>query len=328
MLDAWGGSSSQYDKELDKQLKNQTDKHSKEQDKTADNAKGRTKDVEDYVHGKEKSELNKYQYSNYAKDGGQYGRLNNRDFSTTLRLAREADRYNNKPREEMRLNNGTTVTNMGTGYERPKIQTQETRAMDQAWQLDTNQKQLAQQLQDAVNRQDLEAFKMSYQQMYQIELSDYQAQSLMIQWSRQQMTQNIIHKNREWFQRAFGYETAQYIDKLSKEDKALAHLFSMSLLNGYVPMELSERIAEEALRETFHKGLNDYLSKHPECNGDVDNIPKVEVEKIMNSSKLAQEATYQQVNNYSMKITKATGGNNADKNQKKIDRLLKQYGGV
>ena len=45
--------------------------------------------------------FNFYTYKNIAKGESQYGMFNDRDYSTTLRLAREADRYNNKPTEHI-----------------------------------------------------------------------------------------------------------------------------------------------------------------------------------------------------------------------------------
>ena len=105
-----------------------------------------TRKYEEEQHKTDKSKLDPNANKNIAKGESQYGMFNNRDYSTTLRLAREADRYNNRPAEHV-MGIGTRKTggnkDYGLGYDRPKIQTMETRAMDQAQQLDTQQKSAA-----------------------------------------------------------------------------------------------------------------------------------------------------------------------------------------
>ena len=99
-----------------------------------------TRKYEEEQHKTDKSKLDPNANKNVAKGESQYGMFNDRDYSTTLRLARETDRYNNRPTEHV-MGIGTRKTggnkDYGLGYDRPKIQTMETRAMDQAQQLDT-----------------------------------------------------------------------------------------------------------------------------------------------------------------------------------------------
>ena len=141
-----------------------------------------TRGLEKEQRSRSKESLDPNAGKNIAQGQGQYGMINNRNYAKTLRLAREADAYNNKPQAHIvRVGSvfGSGIQDMGTGYDRPKIQTMETRAMDQSFQLDTSQKQLAQALQDAVNHKDLNAFIKTYSQLYGITLDKQQAMADM-----------------------------------------------------------------------------------------------------------------------------------------------------
>ena len=216
------------------------------------NAKSKTEGTYKYVQDTSGQSINPHnQNSNYAVGGGEYGRFNNRDYGLTLRLAREADAYNNKPVNQM-FSVGTRhtggVKNLGTGYERPRIQTMETRAMDQAQQLDTAQKSLAQQLQAAINRKDLDAFIAAYQQMYGITLDQYHAQLAMTQMARQLQTQQMLTKDMaEWqsyFTRAFSASTAATITNLIGTNPMFATYLSY-YLTGQATPEQSEYVSSQ-----------------------------------------------------------------------------------
>ena len=180
--------------------------------------------------------------------------FNNRDYSTTLRLARETDRYNNRPAEHV-MGIGTRKTggnkDYGLGYDRPKIQTMETRAMDQAQQLDTQQKSAAIALQDAVNRKDLEAFKMAYMQLYGIALSDRDATVAMTNMIRTTETQQILAQGMDYFKRAFGTETGTALYNLSQSENnpMLANMLGQIITGGVVPPEKGEIFLQQATDE-------------------------------------------------------------------------------
>lgn len=204
----------------------------------SDNAKG----LEKQQRETKKTDLNKYQNSNYATDGGQFGRANNKDYSTTLRLARQADAYNAKPTPHMYSARwGQGMQDVGTGFDRPNVETQETRAMNQTWQLDTNQKQLAQALQDAVNHKDLDAFKATYAQLYGINLSDYQARMSMSQLAHSGYIQQHLAKDlADWQNRFQNFSTAEragaYADLVSNGQGMLAGLIGGNLLPYFSPV--------------------------------------------------------------------------------------------
>ena len=213
-----------------------------------------TRKYEEEQHKTDKSKLDPNANRNIAKGESQYGMFNNRDYSTTLRLAREADRYNNRPAEHV-MGIGTRKTggnkDYGLGYDRPKIQTMETRAMDQAQQLDTQQKSAAIALQDAVNRKDLEAFKMAYMQLYGITLSDRDATVAMTNMIRTTETQQILAQGMDYFKRAFGTETGTALYNLSESENnpMLANMLGQIITGGVVPPEKGEIFLQQATDE-------------------------------------------------------------------------------
>lgn len=213
-----------------------------------------TRKYEEEQHKTDKSKLDPNANKNVAKGESQYGMFNDRDYSTTLRLAREADRYNNRPAEHV-MGIGTRKTggnkDYGLGYDRPKIQTMETRAMDQAQQLDTQQKSTAIALQDAVNRKDLEAFKMAYMQLYGITLSDRDATVAMTNMIRTTETQQILAQGMDYFKRAFGTETGTALYNLSQseDNPMLASMIGQIITGGVVPPEKGEIFLQQATDE-------------------------------------------------------------------------------
>ena len=213
-----------------------------------------TRKYEEEQHKTDKSKLDPNANKNVAKGESQYGMFNDRDYSTTLRLAREADRYNNRPAEHV-MGIGTRKTggnkDYGLGYDRPKIQTMETRVMDQAQQLDTQQKSAAIALQDAVNRKDLEAFKMAYMQLYGITLSDRDATVAMTNMIRTTETQQILAQGMDYFKRAFGTETGTALYNLSQseDNPMLANMLGQIITGGVVPPEKGEIFLQQATDE-------------------------------------------------------------------------------
>lgn len=188
------------------------------------------------------------QKGNYAKTGGSKGSLTGKDFSSTLNLMRRADKYNNKPVENMihyGSYKGSGIQNLGTGYERPKIETEEMREMERNRALDAQQKQLMVQLQDAINRKDIEAFKSAYEQIFGITLSETQIAEAMRQWTQQQQITNTATKDiTSWqkkFMRSFDEETLDYLMQLSETDNQLSQLLSNAMYGLPTP-SLDERV--------------------------------------------------------------------------------------
>lgn len=235
-------------------------------DAANEKASNETRGLEKEQYETDKSRLDPNADKNIAKGESQYGMFNNRDYSTTLRLAREADRYNNKPTEHV-MGIGTRKTggnkDYGLGYDRPTIQTMETRAMDQAQQLDAQQKSAAIALQDAVNHKDLDAFKTAYMQLSGIVLSDRDATVAMTQMARTAETQQILAQGMEYFKRAFGTETGTDLYNMAKNgDGQLASAIASIVTSGMVPPQQAEIFAQEYI----NMKMQEYKMQKPGAN--------------------------------------------------------------
>lgn len=201
-----------------------------------------------------KTDLYEDANKNLAKGEGRYGNINNRDYTTTLRLAREADAYNNRPMEHVERIGMTGVQDLGTGFDKPGIQTAETRAAQQAMNLDTNQKQLAQALQDAVNHKDINAFIQTYKQLYGISLSRFQAEQQMTTFQRQNEMQQVFTKSYGTWEREFGRyftdQTSRAIYNLVKTNPQYATMLAASLGTATPPSQYN-RIMQDFVDKSF-----------------------------------------------------------------------------
>lgn len=232
---------------------------------TAEEGKEKTRNERDEVINTDGQKLNpqEKQKDNYAKTGGSKGSLTGKDFSSTLNLMRRADKYNNKPVDEM-FSVGTRhtggVKNLGTGYQRPRIETEEMREMERNRSLDLQQKQLMVELQHAINSKDIEAFKDAYKQIFGITLNTTQAIQTMQNWSQQQQITNTATKDiSSWqkkFIRAFDMETLEYLTALSQQDEQLGTLITNAMYGLPTP-NLDERI----LMQTVNNLANQYVTQ-------------------------------------------------------------------
>lgn len=237
--------------------------------KSADNkAKGiaGTKAVDEYARSTKGADLYGDQNVNYAKSGGKFGRPNEKDYSSTLRMARKVDEYNAAPRAHGMLINykGGTVYDVGTGQTKPQLQTQETRAMDQSWQLDSNRKMLAQQLQAAIDAKDYDSFKQAMTQIYGMTMSDYQMRQAFNNALYNNYLGNLFNKdmtqfNSEWA-RHFTGDTITKVRDLTYSDPALANTF-MSALMGQEGFELSQLASNTDLIERMQRNRQKGMSE-------------------------------------------------------------------
>lgn len=233
---------SKTDTTAENYVKDKLDIADNETESKTGKAKDNTKNLYSEQLTTPKKQLDQNAGVNIARTGGNYGHINNRDYSTTLRLARQADRYNSRPQAHVIHQGsykGSGMQDMGTLEDRPNLNTMEQRAMDQAFQLDTNQKTLAQALQDAVNRKDLDAFKMYYAQRYGIELTEMQAEIVMTQFARQsEMTQMLtksLSEFNKYFGRAFDAETSTVLYNIAKKDNLFGTVLATYMLNMPMP---------------------------------------------------------------------------------------------
>jgi len=213
-----------------------------------------TNTVAEKAYNTDGSKLNKVQDANQAKGQGQYGMFNDKDYSTTLRLARKVDEYNSRPRTQL-MSVGTRntggVQSLGYGYDKPGIDSMESKAIKQTINLDTNQKQLAQQLQAAVNAKDLEAFKQLVAQLYNVQLTDYQANIAMDQMAYQTEMAQIATKDLKAWQdtwaRYFGAETAATLYNLVQDNETWA-IYLSDITTGKIPADKADQFASDFIQ--------------------------------------------------------------------------------
>ena len=254
---------SEIDDTAENYVKDKLDASNNEVESITGKAKDNTEGLYQGQLNTSKDQLDQNAGVNIAMTGGNYGHINDRDYSTTLRLARQADRYNSRPRAHVVHRGsykGSGIQDMGTLEERPTLNTMEQRAMDQAFQLDTNQKSLAQSLQDAVNHKDLDAFRMYYAQRYGVELSEMQAEIAMTQFARQAEITQILTKSlatfSKYFNRAFDTETISALYNTAKQDNSFGMVLSTYLLGGPMP-SLSDYSAQTFKTEYLKSKLGD-----------------------------------------------------------------------
>lgn len=173
----------------------------------ADKAKDKATNLYDTEKNIDEENLYAGVNNNYAKDGGEYNSLNNKDFSNTLELVRRADLYN--ARSPLR----TSFTKAGhkteeSWAEKPKLDTVEQRVFDQAVSLDTNQKQLAQTLQSTVKAKDYNAFKRWVEAISGINESQFSQQTearLKLLFNKLSTMESLYSTNANAFSSTYPY---------------------------------------------------------------------------------------------------------------------------
>lgn len=217
--------------------------------------------------------LYKDQDTNIAKGEGSKGMINDKDYATTLRLARMADAYNNKPMAHI-MSGGTHLLgglqDLGAGYTKSQISTMETRAAQQAFDLDTQRKQAEQQLQAAVEAKDYDAFKAILAQNLGIELNDAQARYALDQYALQLALQDVTAKNRDEFVREyaryFDTETASVIYNMVSSNEPWAMQLAGVLEGQVIPPSKQDQFAADFidgwLRETAPETSEDTMKQY------------------------------------------------------------------
>lgn len=211
--------------------------------------------------------LYKDQNTNIAKGEGSKGMINDKDYSTTLRLARMADAYNNKPMAHI-MSGGTHLLgglqDLGAGYAKPQISTMETRAAQQAIDLDTQRKQAEQQLQAAIDAKDYDAFKAILAQNLGIELNDAQARYALDQYALQLALQDVTAKNRDEFVREyaryFDADTARVIYNMVSGNEPWAMQLAGVLEGQVIPPSKQDQFAADFI-DGWLKETNPQTSK-------------------------------------------------------------------
>lgn len=219
------------------------------------------KNINDYTQERYDTDptmLNKWQNANYAKGQGQYGMFNNKDYGTTLKLAREVDAYNAAPREHHKvigLNN--QIQDLGVQYEKPNLETMESRAIQQSIDLDTNQKKKAQDLQAEINGKNWDAFNDRWKQLFDTNMATMKNGQQYIMESRLKQFTHLLTKDATVFNALFNMHMKtsimQKIANLAESgDFAASEL--MSTLFGMPKWTSEDQVRMAA--ESIAKNLN------------------------------------------------------------------------
>ena len=236
--------------ELGKQAKSAYTGNKKEAERGTDNVFDKGSNVPD-------ESLYEDAKANQAKGQGRYGMFNDKDYATTLRLARNVDKYNSMPVQHMMsigTHNTGGVKDLGTGFEKPRLETMESRAINQTLGLDTNQKQLAQQLQFAIDSKDLELLKQVLTQQLGLQVTDLQVKNIMDQMVKQteisQLTQKELKIFSDKWTRAFGEETAATLYNMVQDNEAWA-VYASEITTGTVPPGKEDQFAAGFVQNWF-----------------------------------------------------------------------------
>lgn len=177
---------------------------------------------------------------NFAKEG-RYGNLNNKSYEDTLRLSREADAYNNKPIEKMHLGisyNPSAGQGVGgfetTGYERPKIETQEMRQMRANERLDEIQRGLDVQLEHNITKLPYDAFVKTMDNKFDIRMNEAESRRMFEQIRAVDRANQKLMKDTKDFNKRyeakFGVKVGQFMAQLAKTNTLQAMVFSNYVL--------------------------------------------------------------------------------------------------
>ena len=222
------------------------------------------------VKDTENTDLWPWANANIAKTGGEKGRINNLSYDKTLRLAREADAYNNAPREKAIFFQSGGSGQMGQlsevdKFEKPKLQTMETRAMDQSFDLDTQQKEADIELQSAIKRKDLDAFIAAWKQKYGIVLDREQASIEMTKLMRQSQMADVVQRYfKKWgdkWQRWINTDTLAAIQDLVATNEIFAAYIG-NLMTGGVSPTVDDLQGQEAVRALLKKKFPTWDGKY------------------------------------------------------------------
>ena len=215
-------------------------------------AQAGTENVADKAKSTSGESLFSDQNANIAQTGGKQGMINDKDYSTTLRLARAADAYNSMPVGQI-FKNGTRNTggtqSLGYGFDKPQLNTTEQQVRDQSMALDTQRKQAEIQLQSAIDAKDYDTFKSLIQQWFNIELNDLQVRNALDELGLQTTMQDVLAKNMEEFRKEYGRyfdaDTARVIYNMVQSNEPWAMQLANVLDGQAVPASKQDQFAAD-----------------------------------------------------------------------------------
>ena len=205
-------------------------------------------------------------YGQYFAKEGRYGNLNNKDFDETLRLSRQADAYNNEPVEKMHLGisyNPSAGQGVGgfetTGYDRPKIETQEMRQMRANERLDETQRALDIQLQHDITKLPYDYYVKSMNEKFNTRMNEAEAKRGYAQITAVNKATQTLMKDRENFNKVFNAKYGIYLGpivaKLAEQGTLAGVIFANAAL-GWAALSPQDYYSAEFLDPIFKDLVN------------------------------------------------------------------------
>lgn len=220
------------------------------------------------------TDINPINNQDFSKEG-RFGSFTGKSFDDTLKLSREADAYNSRPMDQMRI--GGNYNAAGGSYdlgqvqnkfEKPRLETQEMREMRRNEALDENQRRFDQELQALVNRKDYDNFVKWYQQKYNMQMSMYEKEQALTTFKyAQKISEYISQYHNYWvtqLKQHMNYELAKYITDASANGSFIFDLYFMQLMGMAIkPASLEDHYEEELsnyANALAKDGIGDYAT--------------------------------------------------------------------
>lgn len=199
---------------------------------------------------------NPYQNWNHAKDKVG-GNLNQRTFDTTLKYQRDVDTYNTKPQDNITHFQFGGVGRPGisasseVAYNRPQVETEETREMARNRELDQMRQAGRVGLQNTVDTKRNEAYDKYLEHLYEATGKRYDREYAARMWSEQQKALNVIQKETLRFTQdvslAYKMKAANKVLEVAKYNPAMANFVAACIGASYYPDPQTKQYYDVAL---------------------------------------------------------------------------------
>lgn len=205
------------------------------------------------------TDINPVNNQDFSKEG-RFGSFTGKSFDDTLKLSREADAYNSRPMDQMRI--GGSYNAAGGSYdlgqvqnkfEKPRLETQEMREMRRNEALDENQRRFDQELQALVNRKDYDNYTKWYQQKYNMQMSMYEKEQALTTFKYMQKISEYVSQYHDYWikqlMQHMNYDLAKYITDAGSKGSFIFATYFMHLMGLPIKPAALEDYGEEKLQE-------------------------------------------------------------------------------
>lgn len=251
-------------------LTNYTEEAKDQNAKAKEEAESDSKGTYEYARSVDETDINENNNVNYAQQSN-FGTFNDMSAEQTMQGARNVDAYNNRPVDKLMIGgsaaSGTGSYNLGNEvekYSRPQVSTVESRLNEQNMQLDVRQRELAQDLQAAVNGKNWDAYSKLISQMYGYDEKLFDNKVAMNVWKGQQLGMQVLNKDAQDFAQRLGLyyneRTARFIYACMDSDPLLASVIS-NAVTGYGAPSLTQKLSNDMVKKVLSIAKDNNLSE-------------------------------------------------------------------